>query len=1042
MNHLSRFLRALTPVCAVFMAGAAALSSGQTASATTPSFNLTSHSHTTPSLQPHDAFLCVGVTPPASATPSLGGFSTLLGPTKPSSRGFILVAAGDNVFSFEKASYAVNENVPGGVVTLRVLRTGNDTSGPASVDFAISDVSTTVGQDYVNSSGTISFGPGETFRDINITIKDDAIQESTESFKVTLSKPIPADSAALGANSVATVTISDDDSKVQFSQTSATINESVGSVALTVTRSGDTTQPVTVHYSFANGTATEGQDYIGQDGDVTFPANSVDATGAVSQTINVPITDDTLDEVTENFTVTLSVPQGNNNTTIGTNTTETVNITDNDETGIGFDLTSYQVDESAGTISVNVVRTGDVSQSIRVNYRTIDGTAVAGSDYTGYTGPNNQLVFAANQATLPITINITNDTTAENDETFQVRLFGAAFVTPPPGQLPITTNPDSTAVTILDDDPAVNFATTNYSVNEADGTVTITVLRSGPTTGTATVAYSTANGTATNPGDYTSQTGTLTFGPGVTTQSRDIPIVNDLANENTEAFTVTLSNPVNTQLGPDTTTTVTILDDDPIPTITIDDVTAPNADNASLKENDLAVAGGLVFRVKLSAPSGKQVTVNYTTADGSATVADNDYTAKSSPPLTIPIGASSATITVPVTGDSKFEDDEAFILSLTSATNATIERKKATGSILNDDPPPTSYFNFSPVQPSVAENDPNGYVALNITRTGDTTTQASVTFNTADGTAVADSDYSATSKVVIFPIGSTSQIVQVPIFNDTVNEADETFTATLSAPTASPAVALLGGNPTATVTITNDDAAPTLTIGNASVTEGNSGTVNLVFPVSIDGNSEQTLSVQYATADGTGPIDTRATVADNDYVATSGTLTFAPGDRAKTITVVVNGDTTIENNETLSVVLTNPQNLTLSSTSATGTILNDDTPPTISNVSFVQTAVSVNENVVGGKVTLTLKRTTGTDRVATVDYATANGTATAGSDYTATTGTATFAVGATTATITVPIIDDTLQEAGSQRDLYGHALQPWRQCRVAHPKNRDRVYCR
>src|SRR5205814_8228637 len=107
----------------------------------------------------------------------------------------------------------------------------------------------------------------------------------------------------------------------------------------------------------------------------------------------------------------------------------------------------------------------------------------------------------------------------------------------------------------------------------------------------------------------------------------------------------------------------------------------------------------------------------------------------------------------------------------------------------------------------------------------------------------------------------------------------------------------------------------------ASVTEGNSGTTALTFSVSLTQASSQTVTVNYATADGT------ATVAGADYQAASGTLTFAPGQTTQTVTVLVNGDTVVEPNETFTLTLTSPGGATLGRSDATGTIINDDIPP-------------------------------------------------------------------------------------------------------------------
>ena len=231
---------------------------------------------------------------------------------------------------------------------------------------------------------------------------------------------------------------------------------------------------------------------------------------------------------------------------------------------------------------------------------------------------------------------------------------------------------------------------------------------------------------------------------------------------------------------------------------------------------------------------------------------------------------------------------------------------------------------------------------------------------------------------------------------DTQYEPDEQFNVDLTNP-----VNASLNNSTTVGTITNDDAVPTLVINNVSHSEGNSGTTAYVFSVSLSNPSSQSMTVTYTTVDGT------ATTADSDYVAASGTLTFAAGDTsAQLITVLVNGDVKPESSETFKVHLTSSDS-NVQAADGTGTITNDDNPPTISLAN-----VSHNEGDSGTTpfvFTATLSVISG--QTVVVGYNTSDGTATvANNDYQATSGTLTFAPGTTTATITVLVNGDTLQE--------------------------------
>jgi hypothetical protein len=195
--------------------------------------------------------------------------------------------------------------------------------------------------------------------------------------------------------------------------------------------------------------------------------------------------------------------------------------------------------------------------------------------------------------------------------------------------------------------------------------------------------------------------------------------------------------------------------------------------------------------------------------------------------------------------------------------------------------------------------------------------------------------------------------------------------------------------------------APTISINNVSKLEGNSGTQQFMFTVSLSAPSTSSVTVQYATADVTA-------TAGSDYVATSGTLTFAPGVTQQTISVTVNGDTLVEPDETFDVNLSAPVNATLAASQGIGTILNDDVAAlpslSINNVSQLEGNSGTSQFV------FTVSLSAASTNSITVQFATSDGTATAGSDYTATSGTLTFGAGETQKTIAVSVNGDTTWE--------------------------------
>ena len=201
-------------------------------------------------------------------------------------------------------------------------------------------------------------------------------------------------------------------------------------------------------------------------------------------------------------------------------------------------------------------------------------------------------------------------------------------------------------------------------------------------------------------------------------------------------------------------------------------------------------------------------------------------------------------------------------------------------------------------------------------------------------------------------------------------------------------------------TILDNDAAPSITINDISLTEGNSGSANAVFTVSLSAASGLPVTVSYATANGSA-------TAGSDYTAASGTLSFAPGVTTRTVSVAVLGDLLDEADETFTVGLSGAANAAIADSQGVGTIVDNDAAPsiTINDISLTEG----NSGSANAVFTVSLSAASGLP--VTVSYATANGSATAGSDYTAASGTLSFAPGVTTRTVSVAVLGDLLDEA-------------------------------
>jgi uncharacterized repeat protein (TIGR01451 family) len=220
---------------------------------------------------------------------------------------------------------------------------------------------------------------------------------------------------------------------------------------------------------------------------------------------------------------------------------------------------------------------------------------------------------------------------------------------------------------------------------------------------------------------------------------------------------------------------------------------------------------------------------------------------------------------------------------------------------------------------------------------------------------------------------------------------DTIFTNTATITSSTPDLEIANNQAVAIVEV----VLPALSISDATLLEGTTGTVNAIFTVTLSTPGTAPVTVNYTT------IDNSATVTDNDYIAASGIITFAPGDVTHTIPITINGDTTIETDEIFYVNLSGAIGAAMVDNQGVGTIINDDTAVSISNA-MVNEGNTGTQNAVFD-VTLSVP----IPQPLTVSFATADGTATtADKDYTAANGIVTFPSGSSREAVSVTIISD------------------------------------
>ena len=789
---------------------------------------------------------------------------------------------------------------------------------PAEVTYAVTGSGTNAADssDFGGTlpAGTVMFSGTEATATITIPVTGDEIEELDEEFTVTLT----GDDVDV-FNSSSTGTITDDDSpqRVTVISTSVLITEGdtdTTNFVFTVMRSDTDTTPAPTTYS-VSGTGTNPADADDFEGGV-FPSGTVTFSGSdATATITVPVSGDTDIEPNEDFIVSLSGDD------VISPSTGTGTIIDDDTTApqvVTIDATPVAINEGdSGTTDFvfTVTRSNTSMAPAEVTY-SVGGSGIdaADADDFGGTFPTGAVSFSGTDETATITIAVTGDTDIEPDEQFTVALSGTDVGSASTGTGTITNDDIGPQSVSIDSTPVV--------INEGDSGTTrfvFTVTRTDTSAAPATVNYA-VTGTGSDPAggdDFDGgvlPAGTVTFSGSDATTSITVNVSGDTEFETDEEFTVTLSG---TDVGSESSATGTITNDDPLAQLVTIDATP-----VIMNEGDSGTTH-FEFTVSRTDTSTAPATISYTVfGNGGNAADDDDFEGAGLPSGTVTFSGTdaTATISVPVTGDTEFEMDEGFTVSLSGTDVGS--STTGFGTITNDDAPPQSVtIDSTPVAISEGDSGINNFV-FTVTRTDTSMTPAEVSYTvTGSGTNPAnDEDFDGTgfpSGTVTFSGTEATATITVPVSGDTDFESDEEFTVTLSGTD-------VGTASTGSGTIINDDvASQNVTIDSTPVIvdEGDSGTTSFVFTVTRTDTSTMPAEVSYmVTGSGDNPAD------ENDFDGTglpSGTVTFTGTDETATITITVTGDTEVELDEGFTVTLTGTD--VGSASTGTGTITNDDT---------------------------------------------------------------------------------------------------------------------
>jgi hypothetical protein len=518
--------------------------------------------------------------------------------------------------------------------TFTIARTGS-TAAALVVSYTVAGTSTP-GGDYVALPGSVTIRAGQSSATVTVTPRDDTTVEPSETVILTLAaKP----TYTLGSARTATVTIADNDTPtpptVTIVASAPAAAEPSTPGAFTVTRTGSTTAPLTVSYT-VSGTATAGSDYASLSGSVTIPA------GSTSATISVTPLADTATESSETVTATLVASSGY---TVGSPASATVTIADAAPTAtVTISATDAAAAEPSDTGTFTVSRIGSTTSALTVSY-TVSGSATAGSDYSSLPGT---VAISAGASSATITVEPIDDTTAEADETVTVALSaGSGYA--------LGTVREAT-VQIADDDSGpstVTLSATDPAAAEPNDPGTFTVTRTGSKTAALDVRYA-VTGSASGGTDYAALSGVVTIPAARASATITVAPIDDSTSELTETVVVTLSADPEYTVGSPASATVNIADNDAA-TVTIA-ATDPSAAEPSSPGT---------FTVTRTGDTTADLVVTYLPS-GSA-VNGADYEALSGS-VTIPAGASSATITVTPKDDALVEGPETVVLTLTAGT--------------------------------------------------------------------------------------------------------------------------------------------------------------------------------------------------------------------------------------------------------------------------------------------------------------------------------------------------------------------------------------
>jgi uncharacterized delta-60 repeat protein len=928
----------------------------------------------------------------------------------------INIVDNDGTMEFTDTEYFALENV--GQARIPIRRTG-DVSGTSSVNFsvgiltgslALTNSVATPDIDFIATNGTVTFGPGETVQYVPVTILDDTVVEPSESLTLTLVSQ--SDGSPIGGQTWATLTILDEDTSVEFTKANYLVNENATNAFITLRRIGLADKAVTVELTATNGTATNGFDFVATNRLVTFGATITNVT------VQIRILDDVLIQTNQTILLSLATNAGST-CSVGPQTNAVLTIAEDDCT-LDFAAATYNVNEFARTVDVNIQRLGGTVNAVTVDYATANGTALAGSDYVtargtlAFTGDTNvlasdgsgTLVFQPGETNKTLELRILDDNVGEGNEAFTVALTNPRGPTRTPAGATLLGLQTNTVVTIVDDETpgSVDFA---FSPGQgANAPVHAVAVQ--------------ADGKTLIGGDFTAVDGIVLsrlarlhedgyldsfFNPGAGADADVLAItvqpdgrilvggafrfldgqaLNRYARLNADG---SVDSDFEVGFGADgVVRAITVAPDGMIYLAgdfdSIDGITRPGiarVDNAGAIDSNFDPSPGIpggVYSVALQADGKVLVAGSFTSAAGANYAYLARLNADGTPDKSFATGTGpdADVYSVAVSNDGHIIIGGAFT-HFNAVKRAGIARLNADGSLDTTFDPGTGAD--ATVYAVAVQSDAKVVLAGAFTNFAG---QVMNRFTRVNPNGSIDSGFDihlgANDTVRALALQANTAFVIGGDFT-TVNGLDRQ------------GVARIHGDEKFILSSIQFSAA-SYRIGE----KGGDATIT----VQRSGDIQSVASVRFLTANGTA-------IAGSDYVATNGMLQFAAGQTDASFKVKILDDALAEGDETVLLLLTNlPAGYSPTGLHAATLTIEDNE----SAVAFTVATFTAVENA--GKATITVRRSGPTAGAVSVDYATTDDSAIAGQDYQATSGTLNFAAGEVDKTFDVTLIDDSLGE--------------------------------